>query len=92
MIKVLCELVSPGMRAVDAIATIRDFHGRRHFLHMEKDFLVPHNSRSAVPVAFIHRDPQTGAVLIELPQESETGVNRLWVRGEDVLEGSEAPA
>jgi hypothetical protein len=92
MIKVLCEKVSPGMRAVDAIATIRDFHGRRHFLHMEKDFLIPHDSRAAVPVAFVHRDPHTGAVLIELPQEAETGVNRLWVRAEDILEDSEATA
>jgi hypothetical protein len=90
MIKVLCEMVSPGMRSVDAIAIIRDYHGRRHFLHTEKDFLVPHDSRSAVPVAFVHRDPQTGAVLIELPQEAETGVKRLWVRAEDILEGSGA--
>jgi hypothetical protein len=92
MIQVLCETVSPGTRAVDAIATIRDFHGRRHFLHMEKDFLVSHDSRSAVPVAFAHRDPQTGTVLIELPQEAETGVNRLWVRAEDILEDSGATA
>jgi hypothetical protein len=86
MIQVLCEKVSRGMREVDAIATIRDYHGRRHFLHVEKDFLTSHDSQWALPVAFVYRDPQTGAVLIEVPQEAETGVNRIWVPLSSLLE------
>ena len=85
MIQVLCEQVSRGMREVDAIATIRDYQGRRHFLHIEKDFLTSLDSRWALPVALVQRDPRTGAVLIEFPQEAETGVNRIWVRAEDVV-------
>jgi hypothetical protein len=85
MIQVRCEKVSRGMRDSDAIATVRDYHGRRHFLHIEKDFLTSHDSHWALPVALIHRDPPTGAVLIEFPQEAETGVNRIWVGAEDVV-------
>jgi hypothetical protein len=85
MFQVLCEKVSRGMRDVDAIATIRDYSGRRHFQHIEKDFLQSHDARSALPVAFVHRDPETGAVLIEFPHKAETGVNRIWVRAEDVV-------
>jgi hypothetical protein len=85
MIQVLCEKVSRGMREVDAIATIRDYQGRRHFLHIEKDFLKHHDSQWVLPVALVHRDPTTGAVLIEFPHEAETGVNRIWVRAEDVV-------
>jgi hypothetical protein len=85
VIEILCEKVSRGMREVDAIATIRDFHGRRHFLNIEKDFLTCQNSHWSLPVALIHCDPRTGAVLIELSQEAETGVNRIWVRAEDVV-------
>jgi hypothetical protein len=92
MIQVLCEKVSRGMRDVDAIATIRDYRGRRHFLHVEKDFLASHNSHWALPVALVHRDPQTGAVLIEFPHEAETGVNRIWVRAEDVVGNAEVTA
>ena len=73
------------MRDVDASATIRDYHGRRHFLHIEKDFVTPRDSKWVLPVALVHRDPQTGAVLIEFPHEAETGVNRIWVRAEDVV-------
>ena len=92
MIHILCEKVSRGMRAVDAIATIRDYSGRRHFLHIEKDFLTPHHSQWLLPVGFIHRDPRTGAVLIEFPQEAETGVNRIWVCAEDVVGSPEVTA
>jgi len=92
MIEILCEKVSRGMREVDAIATLRDYHGRRHFLHIEKDFLTCQDSHWSLPVALIHRDPRTGAALIELPQEAETGVNRIWVRAEDVVSSSEATA
>jgi hypothetical protein len=68
------------MRAVDAIATIRDYSGRRHFLHMEKDFLTSHKSRWLLPVVFVHCDPRTGAVLIEFP------------RAEDVIGSSKVTA
>jgi hypothetical protein len=90
MIKVLCEDVSPGLRAADVIVALQDIHGRRHSLQIEKDFLVGRNGRRYLPVAAVHRDDQTGAVLIELPHEAETGVNRLWVPAEKLLNAVES--
>ena len=92
MIRVLCTRVSRGLREADAIATVRDFQGRCHFLQVEKDFLTQHNAHSYLPVALVQRDAETGAVLIELPHEAETGVNRIWVRAEDLLDGPEVAA
>jgi hypothetical protein len=92
MIKILCEQVSPGLRPADAILTLLDFHGRRHFLQIEKDFLVRRNGRSYLPVGLVHRDASTGAFLIELPHEAETGVHRLWVSAAKVLDTDEVPA
>jgi hypothetical protein len=92
MIRVLCARVSRGLRAADVIATIRDIHGRNHFLQIEKDFLSQDNGRSYLPVCLVHRDVQTGAVLIEFPHEAETGVNRIWVRGADLQDAPEVPA
>ena len=66
-------------------------HGRRHFLQIEKDLLVPRNGNSYLPVGFVHRDAPTGAFLIELPHEAETGVNRLWISAEKVLDADEVP-
>jgi hypothetical protein len=92
MIKILCEQVSPGLRDADAILTFLDFQGRRHFLQIEKDALVHRNGASYLPVGFVHRDEPTGAFLIELPHEAETGVNRLWVSVEKVLDADEVAA
>jgi hypothetical protein len=49
MIKILCEKVSPGLREADAILTLRDFHGRRHFLQIEKDFLIRRDGTPICP-------------------------------------------
>jgi hypothetical protein len=92
MIKILCEQVSPGLREADAILTFRDYHGRRHFLQIEKDFLVHKNGNSYLPVGLVHRDARTGAFLIEFPHEAETGVNRIWVGAEKVLDADEVTA
>jgi hypothetical protein len=92
MIKVLCEQVSPGLRQADAIITLLDIQGRRHFLQIEKDLLVRQNGHSFLPVAVVHRDVTTGAFLIELPHEAETGVNRLWVSGDKILDAAEVQA
>ena len=92
MIKILCEQVSPGLREADAILTFVDFNGRRHFLQIEKDFLVRRDGHTYLPVGFVHRDAPTGAFLIELPHEAETGANRLWVSADKVLDADEVPA
>jgi hypothetical protein len=89
MTQLLCARVSPGLREADVIATLRDVHGRQHFLYVEKDFLTHDNSHAYLPVAFVGRDARTGAVLVELPHEAETGVNRLWVPAEDLRGGPE---
>jgi hypothetical protein len=91
MIKILCEEVSPGLREADAILTFLDVHGRRHFLQIEKDLLILRNGNSYLPVGFVNRDARTGAFLIELPHEAETGVNRLWVSAQKILNADEVP-
>jgi hypothetical protein len=92
MIKILCEQVSRGLREADAILALRDFQGRRHFLQIEKDFLFRRDGKTYLPVGFVHRDAPTGAFLIELPHEAETGVHRLWVSAEKVLDANEVLA
>jgi len=91
MVRVLCAGVSRGLRAADVIATIRDLQGRNHFLQIERDFLTQDNGHSYLPVSVIHRDVQTGAVLIEFPHEAETGVNRIWVPGAALLPSTQGP-
>jgi hypothetical protein len=92
MAKVRCEAVTEGLRASEALASLRDFHGRRHFIRVERDFLSEQDGHSYLPVGVVHIDPNTKAVLIELPHEAETGANRLWVRPEQLAEPAEVVA
>ncbi len=81
-----CENVSEGLRASEAVASFRDYHNRRHFIRVERDFLSEQNDHFYLPIGVVHVDPRTKAVLIELPHEAETGANRLWVRQEQLDE------
>lgn len=90
MAKVRCEAVLEGLRASEAVATLRDYHGRRHFIRVERDFLSEQGGATYLPVGVVHVDPRTNAVLVELPHEAETGANRLWVKQDQLDEPVEA--
>jgi hypothetical protein len=92
MAKVRCEAVSEGLRPSEAVATLRDYHGRRHFIRVERDFLSERGGPMYLPIGVVHVDPRTRAVLIELPHEAETGANRLWVTQDQMDEPVEALA
>lgn len=92
MVKLRCDDVAPGMRSADVILTLVDYHGRRHYLQIEHDLLLRQNGETYVAVGFVHKDAETGAVLVELPHEAETGVNRLWTTADRLLDrGDVAP-
>ena len=92
MPSVLCERIARGLRESEVIAAVRDIHGRKHDIRVERDFLQLRGGQSYLPVEVVHVDPQSKAVLIELPHEAETGANRLWVPGGNFLDPIGVPA
>lgn len=92
MAKLRCLDITAGLRASEVIAKFADYSGRNHFLRVEKDFLYDHQGTYFLPVAIVGKDMDTGLVLIELPQEAETGANRLWVKDQQLEESVEAVA
>jgi hypothetical protein len=86
MAQLVCEKVTRGLRESEVVATIRDIHGRREFLRVEKDFLYFENEKYYLPVGVVYEDKERNIALIELPQESEAGNQRLGVRSNDLLE------
>jgi hypothetical protein len=86
MAKIRCEKISEGLRPSEAVANFVDFHGRTHFIRVERDFLSEEAGKLYLPVGIVHVDSNAKAVLIELPHEAETGANRLWVKQELVDE------
>jgi hypothetical protein len=87
---VRCE-VAPGLRPSERTVAVKNFQGRRVHLRVENDFLKVVDGTSYLPVGIVYTDPETKAVLIELPHEADSGINRLWVKPEDVLEASGVP-
>ena len=77
-------------RASEALATFRDYRGRRHFIRVERDFLSEQGGRHYLPIGVVHVDSRTKMMLIELPHEAETGANRLWVTQDQLDEPIEA--
>ena len=90
MAKVRCERVTDGLRASEAVATLRDHSGRRHFIRVERDLLSQENGSAFLPIGIVHVDPRSKMILIELPHEAETGANRLWVTPDQMDEPIEA--
>lgn len=88
MAKIRCDNVSEGLRSSEAVASFVDFHGKRHFIRVERDFLETEAGGEFLPVGIVHVDLKNDAVLIELPHEAETGANRLWIK-RDHVEGLE---
>jgi hypothetical protein len=80
MSQLLCEGVTEGLRDSEACAIFRDYQGRRHFLRVERDFLTQRGDQTYLPIGVVGVDPRTKLVLVELDHEAETGINRLWVR------------
>jgi hypothetical protein len=86
MAKIRCDKVTEGLRSSEVVASFTDFHGRRHFIRVEQDFLSEQHGAEYLPVGVVHVDPKSKAVLIELSHEAETGANRLWVKPEQLDE------
>ena len=90
MTQIRCEEISEGLRSSEAVASFTDYHGRRHFIRVERDFLSGRGNDTYLPVSTIQVDSRTQAVLIELPHEAETGANRLWVKADQLDASVEA--
>ncbi len=91
MAQVLCE-VSPGLRDGEQTVAVKDIHGRRQYLRVEEGFLAQEGTDLYLPVGIIGLDEAKKMALIELPHESDAGVNRLWVHLRELRELQEPVA
>jgi hypothetical protein len=89
MAQVRCQ-VSDGLRPSEATVAVADLQDRQQLLRVERDFLTPVAGEWFLPVGVVYDDGRNPWVLIELPHEADSGVNRLWVRREDLLVGDGA--
>jgi hypothetical protein len=71
--------VSPGL--LDSLVTVRvvDEDGRVQFLQANKDLVDQQGEKAYLPVGIVRVDYRQKRVLVELPHESDAGINRLWI-------------
>jgi hypothetical protein len=86
MLYLECEVRRPaGLRDTDVLAVVTDSAGRREQVPVERGFLVQRGERSFLPVWGVAQDSIKKLVEVELPQESASGTNRIWVPADKVF-------
>ena len=87
-----CEVMEGPRPAFKAVG-VDSIEGHTEYLTIEERFLVRRGEAYLLPVRLIGRDRRYHTALIQLPVETDSGANRVWVRGETVGEApDEAPA
>jgi hypothetical protein len=83
MAHIICE-VTEGLRPAEATVAVRDYTGRMEYLPVDRGILTRANGKHLLPVRLIYQDETKSAAFVELPDEADSGVSRLWVRLTDV--------
>ena len=79
MAQIKCFGIADGMRLEEKVAILRDAHDHLDYVSVDADFLTRSNGDYLLPVYVLGQNETGDLALIELPQESERGNNRLWV-------------
>ena len=91
MAEIPCE-VRAGLRDSERTVTVKDVFNRRHHLRVEEGFITAEEGRYYMPIGIVGIDHEKGLALVELPHESDGGINRLWVRRSDLRNPAETVA
>lgn len=76
--EVRCE-ISEGLTESDITVCVRDADGRDQFIHVLPSMVNWVGEIPYLPVGVINLDHRNSRVLIELPIEADSGVNRMWM-------------
>ena len=80
MALVVCDEVGKGFKDSERTVGVKDVNGDKQFLRVPAGYLGRDEAgRFYLPVGIVGQDRKSTAVLIELPHESDSGANRLWV-------------
>jgi hypothetical protein len=71
--------IAPGFREDEWAVSVPDETGRRQNLRVNKNLVAASGGKQYLAVGIVQLDYSRKRALIELPQESDSGANRLWV-------------
>jgi hypothetical protein len=76
--EVRCE-VSEGLTGSDITVCVQDVLGNDQYIHVLPSMVNWEHDIPYLPVGIINVYRRHGRVLIELPIEADSGVNRMWM-------------
>jgi hypothetical protein len=76
--EIRCDL-SDGLTASDVTVCVRDTKRREQYIHVLPSMVNWVSGTPYLPVGVIKVDDRKREVLIELPIEADSGMNRMWV-------------
>lgn len=83
MTHIVCD-VSEGLRPAEATVAVRDYAGRTEYLPVDRGILARANGKHLLPVQVIYQDESKSAAFVQLPDETDSGASRIWVRLGDI--------
>jgi hypothetical protein len=87
--EVRCE-VSAGWRDTEITVCVRDANGAGQYMQASPTMVNYYNQTPYLPVGIIQVDRAGRRVLVELPTEADSGVNRMWIAFDSFLREQEA--
>src|SRR5215469_11221748 len=82
--EVRCEASAGGILPNGVTARILGADGRRQAVQVTPGLINHHDGVDYLPVGIVEINRKLHRVLIELPTEADSGVNRMWVRYDDL--------
>ena len=89
MTSVLCKILNGDTDASFRTVEIKSSENRSEFVQVPVSFLREDDGEHYLAVAVVGQDRGKRVVLIQLPFEADSGVNRLWVPESSVLQDEE---
>ncbi len=87
--EIRCE-VFEGWRDTEITVCVRDVNGACQYMQATPTMVNYYSQVPYLPIGIIHVDRAGRRVLVELPNEADSGVNRLWVPFDSCLREQEA--
>jgi hypothetical protein len=83
LVDIECQ-VKDGLRPQEATVMIKDYHGEKHFMPLDRGLLEAEGGKHYVSVFLTQIDPRSKAALVSLPIEADSGAHQIWVRLKDI--------
>ena len=71
--------IKPGFLPGEWAVSVPDETGRRQNLRVNKNLVSAVGAKHYLAIGIVELDYRHKRVLVELPHESDSGINRLWV-------------